>query len=100
MTEGKIIKYSSHLSFRLSLRKIPQDLPRIIYLRSRRRYFDIATDTAVAVMRARLNKRQRDIMIVYREDDDDVLIITVHPLKRNQLENRIHSGRWQKLAIL
>jgi len=92
----KRVQYSRHLSIRLNLRRMPSNLPRTIYLRSRRKYFDTATNTFVALLRTKLYGKTRDVMIVYREQNDVALIITVHPLKHNQLNNRLQSGRWKK----
>ena len=39
----------------------------------------------------------REVMIAYEEQGETVLIITVHPLKKGQKENRISTGRWVKL---
>ncbi len=93
----KHVQYSRHLFIRLNLRRIPGNLPRTIYLRSRRRYFDTTTNTFIALLRAKLYHKIRDVMIVYREQNGAVVIITIHPLKRNQLNNRLQSGRWEKL---
>ena len=36
-------------------------------------------------------------MIAYEEQGEAVIIVTVHPLKKGQKENRISTGRWVRL---
>jgi hypothetical protein len=36
-------------------------------------------------------------MIAYEEQGEVVPIVTVHPLKKGQKENRISTGRWVRL---
>jgi hypothetical protein len=43
-------------------------------------------------MRRKIGKN-RDIMIVYDEQNDAIKIITIHPLKQDQKIRRIESGR-------
>lgn len=35
--------------------------------------------------------------IVYEEEHDKVEIITIHPLRKFQKENRIKTGRWKRI---
>jgi hypothetical protein len=39
--------------------------------------------------------KERDLMVASTERQDSVLLLTVHPLKAGQKENRIASGRWK-----
>jgi len=48
-------------------------------------------------MKAALYDKERDIMVAYRQEDDDIKLLTIHPLKEGQKENRVQSGRWRKL---
>ena len=59
------ILYSNHIKNRLSLRKIPYDLPQKVYEQSRERYFDEQTGHRVAIMKVRLYNKIRDVMIAY-----------------------------------
>ena len=91
------IRYSEHLFTRLRLRKIPERLPRHIILKARSRFFDTETNLEIAVARAKFMGKTRDIMVAYRRRGADVLLITIHPLKLNQVKNRIASGRWKSI---
>ncbi len=91
------IKYSRHIETRLALRKIEYDLPKRIYENAEERFIDAETGHTIAVMRAVIYGKERDIMVAYRHEDVDVKLLTIHPLKEVQKENRIQSGRWRKI---
>jgi len=44
-----------------------------------------------------LKRKNNDIMVPYRHEDVDIKLLTIHPLKEGQKENRIQSGRWRKI---
>lgn len=56
------IKYSRHIETRLALRKIEYDLPRRIYENPEERFTDTETGHTIAVMRAVLYGKERDII--------------------------------------
>jgi hypothetical protein len=91
------IKYSGHIETRLALRKIEYDLPKRIYEDADERFMDTETGHTIAVMRAVLYRKERDIMVAYRHEDGNVKLLTIHPLKEGQKENRVQSGRWRKI---
>jgi len=91
------IKYSNHIKARLSMRKIEYDLPRKNFKKAEERFVDTETGHMIAVMKAVIYDRERDIMVAYRHEDTDVKLLTIHPLKEGQKENRIQSGRWRKI---
>ena len=41
--------------------------------------------------------KERDMMVAYDEKVGEIEIITIHPLEKEQKENRIKSGRWRKV---
>lgn len=41
--------------------------------------------------------RIREIMIAYTIEEDYAKLLTIHPLKNEQKENRIKTGRWRKI---
>ncbi len=79
------------------MRGIPEDVPRMVYDQSTKRFFDTETGHAIAVSRLELLGKQRDVAVTYREDQHAVLLITIHPLKPNQIDNRLKMGRWKLL---
>ncbi|MFQ6084170.1 MAG: hypothetical protein ACE5KE_06335 [Methanosarcinales archaeon] len=92
----KII-YSSHLILRLRLREIPHFLPKRIYQTSEEHYFDKETFKKVAVKKVKFKNELREIAVIYEEINDQINLITIHPLKKHQKVSRINSRRWQKL---
>ncbi len=91
------IKYSKHIETRIALRKIEYDLPKRIYENAKERFTDTETGHTIAVMQAVLYDKERDIMVAYKHEDEDVKLLTIHPLKEGQKENRIRSGRWREI---
>lgn len=91
------VRYSKHLAMRLKMRGIIESMPRIIFERARQRFFDTGTNLEIAVLKTNFSGKMRDVMIAYRREGSGILVITIHPLKSGQLENRIRSGRWRKL---
>lgn len=90
----KRIIYSKHLIFRLKVREIDENLPKKIYEQAEERYFDRITGNFIAVGRTMYVSKQREMVLVYKEVENVVEIITIHPLKSGQKDNRLKSGRW------
>lgn len=91
------IIYSQHIKNRLRLRHIEYDLPKTVFEQAAERYFDNETKHCVAVSRAVFYDKIRDIMIAYDIIGENVKLLTIHPLKKGQKENRIESGRWREM---
>ncbi len=90
----KRIVYADHLHLRLTLREIPEQLPRRIYLRAKERFFDTNTHHRVAVARARYAGKMREMAVSFDDDGETFTLITIHPLKEQQKANRIDVHRW------
>ena len=93
----KKIVYSSHLRLRLKLREIPYLLPKEIYQTSKEHYFDKETLKKVAIKKVKFKEKFREMAVIYEEINNQINLITIHPLKDYQKISRIKSGRWQKL---
>ncbi len=91
------IKYSKHLEQRLSLRRIDYDLPKKIFDQSSERYIDEETKHFIATMETEIYNKRREVNIAYVVEGDIIRLLTIHPLKEGQKENRIESGRWRKI---
>lgn len=57
------IKYSKHIETRITLRKIEYNLPKEIYKNAKERFIDTETWHTIAVMRAVIYDKERDIGI-------------------------------------
>jgi hypothetical protein len=90
------IKYTKHLKIRLELRKIDYDLPQKIFEKAEERFMDTVTGHTIAVAKAVIYDKERDVMVAYKHEEG-VKLLTIHPLKEGQKDNRIKSGRWRKL---
>ena len=91
------ITYSKHIKTRLALRKIEYNLPGKVFETAEELFHDTETGHNIAVRRAKLYDKERDIMVAYKQEDDDIRLLTIHLLKDCQKANRIQSGRWRKI---
>ena len=91
------IEYSTHLTQRLTLRGISHELPYRIYVESSERYCDTETGHSIAIMRTMINGKMREVMVAYDIDQQTAKLLTIHPLKQGQKENRVKAGRWRRL---
>jgi hypothetical protein len=89
--------YSEHLLHRLVLRKIDQGLPRMIFEQSVEHYDDKEKGHRIALIEADLYGKLREVMVAYVIEGDCAKLLTIHPLKEGQKENRIVSGRWRRI---
>lgn len=91
------LKYTEHLENRLKLRNIDHELPATIIKQSSERYYDEETKYYVAIMEVSLYDKTRNVMVAFDYEDDAIKLLTIHPLKKGQKENRIKTGRWRKI---
>ena len=82
---------------RLALRKISHDLPQHVYEESDERYYDIETGHTIATMNVIIYGKLREVMVAYDVKDQIVRLLTIHPLKKDQKENRLKAERWRRL---
>ena len=91
------VEYSKHIKYRLKLRGIEYDLPKRIFQEAEERYFDRETGYLIAVMKVVLYEKSREVMVAYTIEDNDAKLLTIHPLKKGQKENRFKTGRWRRI---
>lgn len=91
----KII-YREHLKRRLRERKIPNSYPKKIFLNSTRRFFDTGTNHHIAVAKLQYAGKLKNLALSYDIIDEQVEMITVHPISDQEITNKIKSGRWIK----
>ena len=90
------IRYTNHLKLRLKIRKFPNEYPKIIYEKPEQRYYDNSEKTNIAIKKLKYNNKPRNIMIAYERKNEEVEIITIHPISDEKILNRVMSGRWRK----
>lgn len=69
---------------------------RKIYETAQEKYFDTDTNKRIATKRVIYHNKMREMAVVFEPIRTGVGLITIHPLKKHQKENRIQSGRWRK----
>jgi len=92
------IVYTDHLLFRIRQRGIPYDLPRLILETANEFYYDSKTKHYIAIAQVEYREKIREMIVVF-EIDDEISLITIHPIKREQKERRIKSGRWIRVEV-
>lgn len=88
------IRYSSHLQFKLRVRAIAETLPERIYRESQQRYQNHHTLRHIAVMEAYYQRKRTLMMIAYDQFAGYVEIVTIHPITKDQIQDRLRDGRW------
>ena len=79
----------------MRLRHIPAQLPELVYFEAERRVLDNQTGLLVALKRLEIQGKWRDMALSYTQSDEDIVLITIHPLREDQYERRLASGWWQ-----
>lgn len=87
------IIYSKHFLDRKKLRKIPDGIAEKVITEAIERYKDTETGYLVAVKQLHFQGKNRELALTYTKMQDKIIMITFHPLKKGQKENRIQTGR-------
>ena len=90
------IVYTEHLKLRLRIRKIPYEYPRKIFSSPEQIYYDNLEENFIAIKKLRYNQKQRNMMIAYKRNNENIEIITIHPMNDEKIVNRVLSGRWMQ----
>lgn len=85
-----------HLKIRLKQRKIPQNYPGKILAKSDTRYFDTLTGHLIAIGELQYNKKLRLMAVVYDIISDEIQVITIHPVSKQEITNKVQRKRWIK----
>lgn len=86
--------YSKHLCFKMQQRDISESVPGRIYRESTQRFYNHHSLRQIAVSEVFYRQRKVLMMIAYDQMPDEVEIITIHPITREQIQDRLRSGRW------
>jgi len=58
---------------------------------------DTLTGHSIAVAKVVIYDKERDVMVAYKHEEVDVRLLTIHPLKEGQKDNRVKTSRWRRL---
>lgn len=83
------IIYSKHFLDRKKLRLIPDGLAENVLTQADEYYFDNETKCYIAVKNIKFQGKVRNVSLTFVISDNKIIIITLHPLKKGQKENRI-----------
>lgn len=86
----KKIQYTKHLLNRLRVRKLSKRLIRFLLKHPTLTLFDNLNNTSIII-----GKKNKQLYIVaYIEKDTTCFILTIHPIKKSQIDSRIRNKRW------
>lgn len=88
------IRPAQHFTERLELRDIPFHLAEGVLREADGHYRNGITGWSIAVKRVTFQGKERDMALTYTVQQDEIILITLHPLKEGQKDQRIESGRW------
>ena len=88
------IRFSQHFADRQRLRDIPDGLAEAILRDADGHYRNGMSGWNVATKRMVFQGKERDVALTYMVDRNEIVLITIHPLKEGQKDQRIKSGRW------
>lgn len=88
------IKHSDHLRFKLRVRGIPEQVPERIYRESKQRFYNHHSLRHVAILEVYYHRRRVLMMIAFDQLPDSVEIVTIHPITKDQIQDRVRLGRW------
>lgn len=91
---NRLIHGYDFVDYNILWNAVTMNIPRLLV---GERYFDQATGHSVAVMEVDLYGKRREVMVAYVIEEGCARMLTVHPLKGNEKENRVRSGRWRKV---
>ena len=76
------------------MRRIPNDLGEKIFREADAYYRNGVTNWFIVIKRLNFQNKERDMALTYARGEDEIIFITLHPLKENQKADRIESRRW------
>jgi len=88
------IEYTNHLLNRIKLRKISKKIINKILKSPNFLLFDTLNQTKIAIKQV----NNINYMVAYVEDNKKLKVITIHPIKNSQIENRLQRKRWIKIS--
>jgi hypothetical protein len=88
------VTYSKHLRFKMQQRAIPDSPPERIYRESTQRFYNHHSLRQIAVLEVLYRQHRALMMIAYDQMPEEAEIITIHPITRDQIQDRLRNGRW------
>lgn len=90
------LKFSLHAERRMNERKISKSIIRKVIEAPDGCFFDTVTKHTIFIKRLLFREEERFIAVSTDQTEDQVVIVSVHPIRRRDYTSRIESGRWIK----
>lgn len=71
------IVYTEHLRWRMKIRGIPENLPRVVFEKAKKHYYDLQRNHWIAVGQIYYRNKFRLMIVAYDIINDTIEIITV-----------------------
>ena len=94
MTPDSEILHYNHYAERRGLRSLPEGSGEEVLQNPDARYYDTWHNRLVAVKRMYVLGAECGVAVAYEIADNVTWLVTIHPLKEGQQQNRLQTGRW------
>lgn len=85
---------TNHLKSRLKLRNIPEKTVENIFKKPEEFYWDNLRHHHIVVFKVTYKGKLRKMLAAYDTMEDEIEIVTTHPITDAGIKNRLISGRW------
>lgn len=86
--------YTDHLKTRLAQRRISINIVKKIFEKSEVSYWDNLRSHHIIVSNVTYKGKQRKVLAAYDKIEDNIEVVTIHPITGVQIKQRLNSGRW------
>ena len=90
----KNIHKTAHFLRRCKMRGISEQIINELVYQYDEIFKDKITNNLIFIKKFKWTNKERNIILVTQIKEQDLFLITIHPLKENQKQNRIENGRW------
>ena len=87
--------FTDHLMTRLKQRGILAKIVREIFKQSLENYWDNLRNRHIVIGKVLYQGKIRKVLAAYDKIEDTKEVVTIHPIKDEQIKQRLSSGRWK-----
>ena len=87
--------FRPHFKFRAKQRGINSNLAIKIFNKSTKRYKDVLRKHDIVLGTTNVKDKRKHLIVAYDKIDNRIEFITIHFIRKKEIENKINSGRWR-----
>ena len=91
----KSLVLTEHARFRMHLRRISMEAINEVFAHPILQATDMLTDYSIVVGNGPYGPADRLLTVIYEETDQEIRIVSVHPIRASQYRMRVRRGRWK-----